>query len=1234
MNNENIEIITPKELIKNITKTNTKDDYQQYDNFFTNIDIDKHRELYRKLYKELGSNNFYDKLKELFNSKIYFWKDKYKFQKELLNELSIFNFWDSNKLWNVILWDKGKKEKSLMNIIFKKIWNYLDKLLSPVLLPFLIYQENKENLFDWKSIYLYDDNAKYLIKYFYIKSYIPFLWKKIIKNLYEINKKNITKNLSDIVENKLYTWLLKILLKKDLDIINCIKKDLDIEKIFYFNRESKEKSFVLNDNKIKEKLRLIKILIPFIQKNELKKFIEGNNEIFDELYNKETQLVQEILIKLNKRFSNPFILILWKREIKYYDEIFIDYELWTKEINKIEIYKSYFFLLSLIFDKRFIYSKFSFRYFFYWRKEGLYDFFNKKDFLSNTSYFNKFNNKHKFIFHYLLDKTEYIKKEWEYYLNIENSEFYNKQNILNILKKIIHIDYEYIKTNSYWKKTYKDRIYWLLKWSSVKDFELAIDFLVETLKIDTDFIDIYEIISIINEWNQDKTNWLLKLFSAIIQKDYDFFKDNFLKHFYKLEITIKNSKDIIKLIEISSKKSLDDVFDMIFGSETWFTEEKEKISIFIKEYNSWSCLLSWYRWVWKSTLIKSLIEKINNNSENNTKYIPITINIPEQKKDENWGLKTFSKKDLMNKVIQQTYLKLKNEWFSSKQLESLQDQYVRTFKQVEEISWYVKLTKRFWLIRTVIEVLKFSLPVWFWLLSQVLLSKLNISIFWFKIENIISNPDKWQVLIAWILIILNYLIFRTILNVNYNAKLERLLYNEDIAEDNFTKNLEELSLKSKINLFFSKVYEYKYLIFIVTSISYILIYFITKHIGKINEFLLKISVKISEVSKKIFELYNDNVFVWNFLIFITIIWVLLWISYIVKKYFSKNKKFIIIIDELDKLLDFDKINKNENKEKISSMKDIFEILGKLKTLFFEAENILFFVVSNKEAYDYYLSNKFQEDDMISNIFNKIIYLPMNDMNQFNLNFKVDIKPKLDNDLKQKIKKYIYFKSHGNWRKANFILWNAIESTFEENKIEKVRMSLWSFKKFEDEYKFHEFFDNLYQVFEKWSLDNLNNKIFEDFLFSMSHKKSWYIRDLLKVKLNQINKDIDKVNEETFYTSYLSNLQNVIKELYSNNANSVLNINDYKRINDEEEFFWYYFSSILKISNNYAYRDYILNYLLNIFENINNFKKINLIQIFKNLKIDENDLDYPVFIDLIILWTPLMLIYFNNIEINE
>lgn len=1083
MNNENIEIATPKELIKNITKTNTKDDYQQYDNFFTNIDFDKHR----RLYKDLGNDNFYDKLRELFNSKIYlFWKNKYKFQKELLFKIAENNkktFGDI-QTWNNYFDQQYKKQWKLLNSLYikeDKKWCYLCKELQNSLHSFFnqiysyfsIYLKEKSKIENFEKIYLKENEFQKLLSFIQFISIVPFFGKKYIDYLYKKNKDKIWNNLSYFIEDDFYNWLLEIIFWKS-------KQCLEIE----FN-------------------------------NWIKDYETYHNDYFN----------------------------LWKN------------------IGKLTISNiSFLQILSL-----------------------------KIKFLENptTDFLNIFH----YIFHYILEKWDYSEK----------------QNILNILKKIIHIDYEYIKTNSYWdekliEKNYKDRIYWLLKLDIVNDFELAIDFLVETLKIDTDFIDIYEIISIINEWNQDKTNWLLKLFSAIIQKDYDFFKDNFLKHFYKLKIT-KNSEDIIKLVEISSKKSIDDAFDMIFGSETWFTEEKEKISIFIKEYSSWSCLLSWYRWVWKSTLIKSLIERLNKNSENNTNYIPITINIPEQKKDENWGIKTFSKKDLMNKIIQQTYLELKDKWFSSKQLENLQEQYIRTFKQVEEISWYVKLTKRFWLIRTVIEVLKFSIPilssVFIWYLVNYfskeiwnIATKFNISQDF--TQSILSWFDIWylQLLIAWILILLNYLIFRTIFNVNYNAKLERVLYNEDIAEDNFTKNLNNL---------WQEVWIFSKILVIFKDLIYIIYRF----------FPLLIEIA-SFPFRKI------------------------------------DKKFIIIIDELDKLLDFDKINKNEDKEKVSSMKDIFEILGKLKTLFFEAENILFFVVSNKEAYDYYLSNKFQEDDMISNIFNKIIYLPMNDMNQFNLNFKVDIKPKLDNALKEKIKKYLYFKSHWNWRKSNFILWNAIENTYKVWNQEIVRVNLWDYSSFINEYKFYEFFDNLYQVFEKWSLDyyfkqfrekSLTLEIafqkFEEWTLRLNSNLIIYIIKLLKVKLNQIDKKIDQSGEKDFYSSYLISIKNLINELFPNEP---LNINDYinfyinNEYNSEIEFLWYYAYSVNKISNNKAYRDFVLNYLLNIYESINSFKIINFQEILKNIKINEKDLEYPIFIDLIIFWLPLMLIYFNNIEI--
>lgn len=960
--NANIEIITPKELIKNITKTNTNDDFDKYNNFFTNIDFKKHNNLYKKLVKDYGYNH-YNLLLKLINSnkilnlkKYLFWKSNFEFQKEILEKIT--DGWDVN----------------------------------------------------------------------------------INKNEYSENEK---KKIS-LLDNILFTFKIKSL---------------------------------------------------------------------DSLFEKE----KDNLIK----------------------------------------------------------------------------------FIQNDKFINIFTDKNK-----LSDNTK---------------------NIFSLLK------------------FYKEPIYQLLKSDNIDNFELAIEFLIETIKIDRSFIDIYEIISIINKKDNKYTNWLLKLFSSLIEYDYNFFNDNFLKHFYKLEINT-SSYDMFKIVDKVWKKSLDNVFDMIFGNDTWFTEEKEKISTFIKDYESWSCLLSWYRWVWKSTLIKSIIEKLNKNSDNNTKYIPITINIPEQKKDENWISKSFSKKDLINKIIQQTYLKLKDNWFSSKQLEGLQDQYIRTFKQVEEISWYIKLKKRFWLIRTAIQVLKFSIPIGSWVVIQFILSNLNITLFWVKIENVISNPEPFQIIIAWILIFLNFLIFKNILSVNYDAKLERVLYNDDIAEDNFVKNLKKLSLISKYVNFFNKLSKNKKILSMIVIIFYLLFYFFINNINFIFSLIEQFILMFYYFFKTILDFSIEFTFLGNIILILIIIWILLLISLIIRTYFSGKKKFIIVIDELDKLLDFDKLNKNDNKDKISCMKDIFEILWKLKTLFFEAENVLFFVVSNKEAYDYYLSNKFQEDDMISNIFNKIIYLPMNDIKQFNLNFKIDIKPENDNDLKEKISKYLYFKSHGNWRKSNFILWNAIENTYKLWDKEMVRINLWNYDEFIVDYKFYEFFDKLYQVFERGSLDNINNKIFDNFLFSMSHKEKSYINKLLSITLDE-NWEEENVNSSSkFYLKYLLKLKEI--KLIMNNKEELKikeidNLVEYisfieLKLNNltESEFFWYFIISIKKISKEPAYKDFILNTLLNVYENIINFKEISIDNIFNNIKINQDNLEYPVFKDLIIFWLPLMLVYFNNIELYE
>jgi hypothetical protein len=86
--------------------------------------------------------------------------------------------------------------------------------------------------------------------------------------------------------------------------------------------------------------------------------------------------------------------------------------------------------------------------------------------------------------------------------------------------------------------------------------------------------------------------------------------------------------------------------------------------------------------------------------------------------------------------------------------------------------------------------------------------------------------------------------------------------------------------------------------------------------------------------------------------------------------------------------------------------------------------------------------------------------------------------------------------------------------------------------------------------------------------------------------------------------------------------------------NKRQLFGLFVASIEKVSNEYAYRDYILNYLLNIFENINFLRKTTLDDVLKNIKINKDDLEYPAFKDLMIFWLPVMIIYFNNQLVND
>jgi hypothetical protein len=75
---------------------------------------------------------------------------------------------------------------------------------------------------------------------------------------------------------------------------------------------------------------------------------------------------------------------------------------------------------------------------------------------------------------------------------------------------------------------------------------------------------------------------------------------------------------------------------------------------------------------------------------------------------------------------------------------------------------------------------------------------------------------------------------------------------------------------------------------------------------------------------------------------------------------------------------------------------------------------VFIVVTNKDAYNYYLENRNKEDDLISNIFNKVLYLPMSKKENFNLNrtFEIEgVDEEIDGNKSNYINQWLYYKSH-------------------------------------------------------------------------------------------------------------------------------------------------------------------------------------------------------------------------------
>lgn len=574
----------------------------------------------------------------------------------------------------------------------------------------------------------------------------------------------------------------------------------------------------------------------------------------------------------------------------------------------------------------------------------------------------------------------------------------------------------------------------------------------------------------------------------------------------KNDINLLNWKKWFKILGISEEI---ETLIQIFSNEQ--NNLKNQLTEFITTSDSGSCLLSWYRWTWKTSLLKSAISEVQNDKKYDEDIVEVIINIPEQKKDEKGENKSFSKNELITKIIREIYLSLKgskkSDWSSmywEKEIENFSEQYIRTFNNIENTETDIKKNEL---------VLNF-------VTENLLLAIFSVGLilYWIPIDLAIKTPIVW-----WLIIILWLFVFK----INYskkheksNSKIIKDIYNDDIAENKLNQNIRK----------FTK---------------------------------------------------------------------------------NRNRKLVIVIDELDKLLDLDKKWWSE-----VSMSEIFDVLWKLKTLFFDNSWAVFFVVTNKDAYNYYLENRHNEDDLISNIFNKVLYLPMTRKENFNLNrtFKIEweFTPKVS-DLHEKrdyLNQWLYYKSHGNWRKWNFILNQKIE--WNQIKLSK--------KEIEYDKQFYDFMDILYDMF----FDETKKK----FLEYIKPKKSFYI--FVNKYLNVTWRDEYKLSVEqlSIWIKSMRVMDSKSKKIILANIESLKNK---YTANDSFDTFSYMFSSVDKISGEPAYRDYIMNNILNIIELLKHDRSLRLEDIFPRLKFVEIDFKYPAFEDLILIWIPFMIYYFDDLK---
>jgi len=1146
MNKEQIKITLP-EYIDNIFNHNSWEiDYLK--NTFDDREINQEAfyelnfQIYKSLLKQNNFNNFSDEDKSIFlevKRNLYYleesWFENIKLTFKLSDEYSENNknFLNNeiNKIWtkfdkNYSNFFKKSFDKTFSSERIKEIWNNVDNYGIYYIFSKLASNDKWITLF--KEIFSKNEILKYIKNNFYwINLFIE--WFSSIENLisfYEYLKIDI---ISLIDKKKLIgeNW---IVIHWIVEIINLIcwtsKGAIFLDKIFT-KKDIKEKITDKNDflisivEKLSQTDEWIKYLWELnIKNNILILFEEWNVSIIfliNNLFLSKKGIVFLESIFLKKDFNSMF----W-RNIHHINNIFYIKE-WLEFIENNVIIENNNDIEKLV-------------------KFNLIKYFWFQFLLNKKIDFTKLNIKKVRIEKQKTD--EKVKKEIEELLK----EWKIKEEIKKENKWVINFIGDLWKTKE-WIEYFKTlEISWEIKELLEKDNIWILQF-IRNLWNTKDWIDYLTELDILKDLKRlflKWENWIILLLRELLNaKEWiEFFKTlNFsnneikksLNQYSKIYISnLWNSKEWIEFLKKISIKS--EVKKLLFkwNSEinnllknlwenpnlpewqkylkqilkTETNNLKNQISEFITTSNSGSCLLSWYRGTWKTSLITSAIKMAKEKKENED-IVKVMINIPEQKKDENWETKSFSKNDLINKIIREIYLSLKKEWYWKKEIADFEEQYIRTFNNVENIEKDVKKTEL---------ALNF-------IIDNLLLSifTTGLILYWIPISLAIKSTLFWG-----IIFILGLFVFK----INYSKKHEKStskiikeLYTDDIAENKLNENIKD----------FTK---------------------------------------------------------------------------------NKKRKLVIVIDELDKLLDLDKKNDGSN----VSMKDIFDLLWKLKTLFFDNQWAVFFVVTNKDAYDYYLENRYSEDDLISNIFNKVLYLPMTKKENFNLNRTFEIEW-IEKNKSEYMNQWLYYKSHWNWRKANFILNQRI--SWKEIIIDK--------KEVEYDKKFYKFMDILYDMF----FDETGKKFLE---YTKKDEKFYYFVENYLNKKNSLSTEVFNplsysviINKLLIWIDRIKLLNEESKKITLTNIKSLG-----EKYSSAESFetFAYIFSSVDKISGQPAYRDYIINNILNILEILKHDRSLRLKDIFYRLKFWEIDVKYPIFEDFVLIWIPFMIFYFDNEKENE